>query len=580
MTDADSRPRGERPLPNLDNLDLRTLLGEVVERFEGVAALAERLQTLLQAVVSIGSQLALDEVLRRIVSTAAELADAQYAALGVLDPSGERLSQFVTFGIDEETSARIGPLPTGHGLLGVLIRDPKVIRVSDIGDHPASAGFPAHHPPMRSFLGVPVSVRGEAFGNLYLTEKRGGGAFSEADEHIVLALAAAAGLAVQNARLYEEAQRRQQWLEATSDITTRMLSGEAARDVFAVVVASARELADADAALLALPASDGNMQVVAVDGHGADVVRDMVIPPDSLSARVMRDRVPVVVFDALTDEYAWQPLMREMRAGPALFVPLGASEAAMGTLVLTRRAGAVGFDQEVVRLAESFARQAALALRLGAAAADREQLAVLGDRDRIARDLHDLVIQRLFATGMALESTVRRISPPESADRVRQAVDDLDATIKEIRSSIFALQNPAPLSDEGLRSVVLRVVAGAAPALGFEPTVRFDGAVDSIVSAPVAEQLVAVLREGLSNVARHAFATSATVDIATRDESVCVRIVDNGRGLSADAARSGLKNLAARAGNLHGTFTAGPREDGHSGTVLDWRVPLHSQDAN
>ena len=580
MTDADSRPRGERPLPNLDNLDLRTLLGEVVERFEGVAALAERLQTLLQAVVSIGSQLALDEVLRRIVSTAAELADAQYAALGVLDPSGERLSQFVTFGIDEETSARIGPLPTGHGLLGVLIRDPKVIRVSDIGDHPASAGFPAHHPPMRSFLGVPVSVRGEAFGNLYLTEKRGGGAFSEADEHIVLALAAAAGLAVQNARLYEEAQRRQQWLEATSDITTRMLSGEAARDVFAVVVASARELADADAALLALPASDGNMQVVAVDGHGADVVRDMVIPPDSLSARVMRDRVPVVVFDALTDEYAWQPLMREMRAGPALFVPLGASEAAMGTLVLTRRAGAVGFDQEVVRLAESFARQAALALRLGAAAADREQLAVLGDRDRIARDLHDLVIQRLFATGMALESTVRRISPPESADRVRQAVDDLDATIKEIRSSIFALQNPAPLSDEGLRSVVLRVVAGAAPALGFEPTVRFDGAVDSIVSAPVAGQLVAVLREGLSNVARHAFATSATVDIATRDESVCVRIVDNGRGLSADAARSGLKNLAARAGNLHGTFTAGPREDGHSGTVLDWRVPLHSQDAN
>ncbi|MDQ1702428.1 MAG: hypothetical protein QOF57_1680 [Frankiaceae bacterium] len=567
---------GDRPLPDLDNLDLPTLLREVVERVEGVGLLAERLQSLLQAVVSIGSHLALDEVLRRIVATAAQLADAEYAALGVLDPSGERLSQFITHGVDAETAALIGPLPLGHGMLGLLIREPHVIRVEHLAGHPASHGFPPHHPPMKTFLGVPVIVRGEAFGNLYLTEKRGGGPFTQADENIVLALAAAAGLAVQNARLYEQAQRRQRWLEATSDVATSVLTGASAAEVFAVIVTLARQLAEAGAALLALPQTDGTLRVVAADGDGADTLRTIVIPAESLSARVTREGTPVVVTDAHEDPDVWQGLLEATGAGPAIFVPLGSAVDAMGVLVLTRVAGSSGFDDEVVRLAGSFAGQAAIALRLSAAAADREQLAVLGDRDRIARDLHDLVIQRLFATGMALESMVRRIEPPEAAERVARAVDDLDTTIKEIRSTIFALQSPAPLSDEGLRAAVMRVVAGAAPALGFEPHVTFEGPVDSVVPGLVAEQLVAVLREGLSNVARHAAATRLDVDVSTDTDQVRIRIADDGKGLPEDAAHSGLKNLAVRARDVGGTFSARSNASPSTGTTVEWSAPLHA----
>src|SRR5437764_6786186 len=240
-------------MPALAGLDLRSLLAEVTERVESVSLLADRIQALLQAVVSIGSQLELSEVLHRIVETAAELADAKYAALGVLDPSGEsRLSQFLTVGIDDELHAQIGELPHGRGVLGVLISEPRAIRLANLSDHPASYGFPPGHPPMHTFLGVPISVRGEAFGNLYLTEKHGGGEFTEADEQVVQALASAAGLAIQNAHLYEEGQRRQQWLEAASAIQTRLLGGAQATDVFPDLVAAARQLADADIAFLAL----------------------------------------------------------------------------------------------------------------------------------------------------------------------------------------------------------------------------------------------------------------------------------------------------------------------------------------
>ena len=565
---------GDRPLPDLDNLDLPTLLREVVERVEGVGLLAERLQSLLQAVVSIGSHLALDEVLRRIVATAAQLADAEYAALGVLDPTGRRLAQFVTHGIDAETAAKIGPLPEGHGMLGLLIRDPRPIRAEHLAEHPASHGFPPHHPPMDTFLGVPVVVRGEAFGNLYLTEKRGGGPFTKADENIVLALAAAAGLAVQNARLYEQAQRRQHWLEATGDVATSVLSGARPEEVFGVIVSLARDLSDAAASLLALPQTDGTLRVVAAAGVGAETLRTIVIPAESLSARVTREGAPVVVDDVHDNPDVWPGLLSATGAGPAIFVPLGTAANSMGVLVLVRVIGSAGFDDEVVRLAGSFARQAAIALRLAAAAADREQLAILGDRDRIARDLHDLVIQRLFATGMVLESMVRRIEPPEAADRVARAVDDLDTTIKEIRSTIFALQSPAPLSDEGLRAAVLRVVSGATPALGFAPHVSFDGPLDSVVPGLVAEQLVAVLREALSNVARHAGATQLEVAVATDVDEVRVRVVDNGKGLPENAARSGLKNLAVRARDVGGSFVAVANEPPDTGTTVEWSAPL------
>jgi signal transduction histidine kinase len=554
-----------------DALDLRALLAEVAERVESVALVADRLQGLFQAVVSIGSHLDLGDVLLTITETAAELADAQYAALGVVDPTTEdRLSQFITVGIDTAAAGRIGELPRGRGVLGLLIREPHPIRIADLGQHPTSNGFPPNHPPMRTFLGVPISIGGEAFGNLYLTEKRNGGPFTEADEQVVRTLASAAGLAVQNARLYEESQRRQQWLEAAAAITTRLLGGSGTTDVLPQVVRNARELGRADLALIALGNPDGTLTVVAADGSDAEVVSHRTIPRASVAAQVMRDGVPMAIKDAHSDPRMWPGLLGDVEAGPSLYVPLGTAADALGSLIVVRNPGRDAFADDVLRVVESFANQAAIALRLGAAAADRQQVAILGDRDRIALDLHDLVIQRIFAVGLSLQGAVRSASPDVAA-RMTQAVDDLDTTIKEIRTTIFELQSPAPEANQGLRAAILQATSAASRGLGFEPAVVFDGPVDALVDVPSAEQLLAVLREALSNVARHAQAHSVSIRIAVTDDELELLVADDGVGISSEA-RGGLLNLRRRAADLGGTFTATPGEA--AGTLLRWCIPL------
>lgn len=565
-------PDGSDPATALDALGLRALLAEVVERVEGVAQLGDRIQALLQAVMSIGSHLDLAEVLRSIAETAAQLAGAQYSALGVLDVGGDQLSDFITVGIDAAQHEVIGELPHGRGVLGLLIREPQAIRLPDLSQHPASYGFPPGHPPMRTFLGVPIVVRGQAYGNLYLTEKRGGGEFTEADEQIVLALASAAGLAVQNARLYAEATRRQEWLEAARAITTRLLGGAAVEQVFPDIVAAARRLADADIALLALPLGDGRVRVATVDGTSAEAVQGDILPADSMTAQVMHEGKPVLVADARTDPRVRRGALQEAGFGATIYVPLGTVDVAMGTLVVAREGQRRAFGDDVLALVESFASQAAIALRLGTAAADREQLAVLGDRDRIARDLHDLVIQRLFATGMALEGALRGMEPPEKAERVRRAVDDLDATIKEIRTTIFALQVPDNETAESLRFSVLAACNAATEALGFEPEVTFKGPVDTMVPVALADQLLPTLREALSNAARHAGASAVTVTVAVDGEELSLAVADDGKGLPPDGRRSGLANMAQRAGDLGGTFAATNAPAG--GAALLWRVPL------
>jgi signal transduction histidine kinase len=564
-------------LPRLDQLNLRSLLAQVTERVEGVADLADRLQGLLQAVVAIGSHLELDEVLDRIVHTAADLADARYAALGVLDPTSpeRRLSQFITVGIGPDDMKRIGDLPHGRGVLGLLIDEPRAIRLADISQHAKSFGFPAHHPPMKTFLGVPISVRGEAFGNLYLTEKNGGGPFTTADEQIVLALATAAGLAIQNARLYEESRSRQAWLEASSDITTRLLGGASAAEMFPLVVSRALELAGGRVAFLALPNADGTLRVATAEGDVAQEIEGRTIPADSLSALVIRQGRSESVVDARSDPRIWRDILDIAEAGPTLFVPLGTGESGLGVLVVTNHIGAPAFSEDALRLIETFAAQAGLALRLGAAATDREQLAVLGDRDRIARDLHDLVIQRLFATGMALEGALRSMQPESAVERVRRAVDDLDATIKEIRSTIFALQSPAPNAGEGLRSAINQAVQAGAEALGFHPRLTFGGAVDALVPSHVGEQLLAVLREALSNAARHAEPTAVDVEVDADPTRVILVVRDDGVGLPEGGRRSGLANLATRARDLGGTFEA--RNGSGGGTVIEWTVPFRTE---
>jgi signal transduction histidine kinase len=357
-------------------------------------------------VLSVGSELGLAEVLQRIIAAATELVDARYGALGVLDEHKTRLSEFITVGIDEDDRRKIGNLPEGHGILGLLIVDPRPIRLPDLREHPDSYGFPPNHPPMRSFLGAPILVRGEVFGNLYLCDKAGGDVFTDIDEEMVVALAGAAGIAIENARLH-------------------------------------------------------------------------------------------------------------------------------------------------ARVAE---------------------LALFEDRERIARELHDTVIQRLFATGLALQATIRLVEKPEVADRLQALVEDLDVTVRHVRSAIFELHT-ARLPGSSVRQAVLELCAEAARSLGFEPVVYFDGPIDSMIEESTSTHLLAVLQETLSNVARHANATKVEVSLVTADGELCLSVVDDGAGITEGVTGGrGLDNMRTRAALVHGNVSWGPGPDG--GTAIRWRVPL------
>ena len=370
---------------------------------------AKQLRRLLEAVTALGSELDLPVILRRIAEIATELVDARYGAVGVLDRSRPGLAEFITVGIDERRIAEIGHLPEGHGILGRLIVDPRPLRLPDLREHPDSYGFPPNHPQMTSFLGVPVWVRGEVFGNLYLTEKGNGEVFTDVDEELVVGLAAAAGAAIENARLHEQVQ----------------------------------------------------------------------------------------------------------------------------------------------------------------------EVTVLEDRERIARDLHDTVIQRLFATGLLLQGAHRLTKVPEVADRLQQAVDDLDVTVRHIRSVIFELQ-PITSSDDSVRRDLLAVASEQARALGFDPVVHFDGPIDTMAVGDVADALLNVLREALTNVGRHAAATHVEVDVSACDGWVTLTVTDDGCGIGFDATRSagsrGMRNMAERAEQLGGTCNVTSPGAGQ-GTRVCWGIP-------
>jgi signal transduction histidine kinase len=522
------------------------------------AASSLRLGALLEAVTTIGSDLDLQTVLRRIAEAAVVLVDARYGALGVIGQrsDGLVLTQFITVGLDERTVEHIGTLPEGKGILGVLITDPHPLRLDDLGAHPATYGFPPGHPPMTGFLGVPIRVRDEVFGNLYLTEKRHG-AFDEADEAAVQGLATAAGVAIENARLYEQTRRRERWVSAGAEVTTSLLSGTDIDDVLALVARRSRELIGADTALIALPRG-GALLVEVADGPGSQ---------DLLGRRLPGPVLPPTGAQLVsTDDagaYGASP------DGSVLLVPLGPG-AQPGVLALTTpTTDLVG--GELAELA-AFAGQATVALELAERRLDAERVVVFEDRDRIARDLHDLVIQRLFATGMQLESVLRLIDRPEVRTRVHAAVDDLDATIREIRSTIYALHSGPDDELPSLRGRVMEVVDAGAEQLGFTPSVRLSGLVDTTVPAAIGEHVLAVLRELLSNAARHAHARRVDVELDVTD---CLELVvrDDGVGLPAGGRRSGLRNAADRAESLAGTLTIEPPGP-HGGTELRWRVPL------
>jgi len=566
-----------------------------------VAVMRERDFGLFSAFVGIAGGLELSSTLRRIVQAAVDLTSATYGALGVLGPDGQ-LTDLINVGMDHATVEQLGTPPQGRGILGLLIEEPVAIRLNDLSVHPASVGFPAGHPPMHSFLGVPVRVRGEVFGNLYLTEKHQGEYFTEEDEQLVAALAAAAAVAIENARLYESSRRREEWQQAVADIATTVLSSSDGEQIIPLIAMHARTIAGADACVVAIPDSQGNLIVEVVDEYDPHKIfrspeprwamqrnrpRTMrseafyelssswigqEIPVNSILHRVMAQGEVVQQKAAVLD--IDQPRM----FGSVVAIPMLHEEQAIAVFALIWDIDVESPNQDALEAVESFAAQAALTVVLAEAQHEHERLALYEDRDRIARDLHDLVIQRLFATGMSLQGAMRlgTLDPAVEA-RISHAVDALDETIREIRQTIFALHEPKTGPSSGVRGRVLRETELSASLLGFQPALRFIGPVDSAVSAGLSEHLMAVLREALSNVMKHAEAGHVEVTVEVDATIVMLTVTDDGVGIDIDGVTgmSGIANLYSRAQDVDGSCSL-ERVHESGGTRLVWRAPLNS----
>jgi two-component system, NarL family, sensor histidine kinase DevS len=571
VSDRSDVERGQPSVKTgLAGLRLDELLGELQDRLAEIGRTRDRLQGLLDAVVAVGAGLELAGTLQRIVQTAVELVDARYGALGVLAQDAEGLSEFVYVGIDEETRAKMGHLPEGKGLLGHLISHPFPIRLPDLAGHPSSVGFPANHPPMRSFLGTPVRVREEIFGNLYLTEKRGEAEFNDDDIVVLEALAAAAGVAIENSRLFEQARLRERWQHASGEVNALLLGGASSEEALRLIATRAVELSDADCALVLSAETDDTLLVKTGAGPRREEMRGRAISAAIPAiAQVITDRQPAV-FPNFADVLG-EDVDLFGGFGPADAVPFGSAVGVTGLLLVLRDKGDNPFSQDQLPMLASFAAQAALALELADKQHQQRMLDLLADRDRIAGDLHDHVIQRLFAAGMSLQAIVTRISDTEARARVTRVVTELDDTMREIRTSIFDLHTAGEEGSTSLRRRMLDLVAETSANIPRSPAVRISGAVDSRVPAQIAEHALAALREGVSNAVRHAQATDIVVTVEAAKDLV-VGVTDNGIGMPADVARSGLLNLQRRAQECGGEVTVSPGPEG--GTRMVWRVPL------
>jgi len=550
-------------------LELDQLLTQLIDRAQDVVAARDRLRGLLRANRLIIGDLALPVVLRRIAEAARDLVQARYAALGVLGPDGG-LEQFIHVGVDDETVARIGHLPEGKGLLGALIDDPRPIRLANLADDPRSVGFPEGHPAMSCFLGVPIRIRDEVYGNLYLTEREGG-PFTAEDEELVAALAATAASAIDNARLYAEAGRRQRWLEASTEITRQLLSSEG-EPPLSVIARRLHEMADADVVAVVLPTADPQRLMVEVaTGEQAAQLTALSYPvEDTIAGVAINTGRPVLVGDVTQQQSYLVHLAQVTPVGPMMALPLLGTQGSRGAVLVARVPGRHRFNEADLDIATTFAQHAAVALELADARADQQRVMLLEDRDRIARDLHDHVIQRLFAAGLGVQSVAASAGSDSGASRLNTIVDDLDETIRQVRTTIFELRGPLTPQPSTVRSQVVDVIDEVVPMLGFSPALRFTGPVDTIVPDEVAGDLIAVVREALSNIARHAHASAAAVEVTATPAQLTVDVTDNGVGIGESKRRSGLANLARRAERYGGSLTL----PDHEGTQLRWTIPL------
>jgi signal transduction histidine kinase len=566
--------KGALELTGLSRVRLDSLLQELLGRVDEIMDTQERLRALLDAVVGIGADLDLNSTLDRIVTAACNLVGAQYGALGVVGPDGKRLVRFITHGLSQEQITAIGPYPEGHGILGLLIDHPEPLRLSDLADHPRSYGFPANHPPMKSFLGVPIRTREHVYGNLYLTEKTGGADFTEDDERTMMALAASAGVVIENARLYADTERRRRWHEVTAEITQVMLGEFDPDEALQLIARRAREVSGSLVGAVLL-AESNELVVETIEGPeqfqrlvGARIPADLPV----IGAAVADQQVVIEDLAQLAKELGRLSDVPELEAlGRTMIAPLPeGTRSGGGLLVVAAERGAVSGVTESSDLMRMFANQAVLALERAEAQRDRAMIAVLEDRDRIARDLHDLVIQRLFATGLQLQG-MYRMARPELQDRLTRAVEDIDTTIRDLRAAIFELQQEP--GQRSLRADVQALIAEYAEPLGFRPRIVCTGPLDTAVPATARPQILAAVRESLSNVVRHAQATAVTVEVTVDPDLVIARIADNGIGIPPDRHRSGLRNLTERANSLGGTVEV--KNNNPHGTVVELRAPLN-----
>ncbi len=497
---------------------------------------ADRITSLLASFIAVAEDLDLETILQRTVEAACAATGAKYGALGVISAHDKtRLRHFVTVGFDSDTIAEIGNYPQGHGVLGLLIREPRALRLHDLRTHPESYGFPPGHPQMVSFLGVPVRSRDRVFGNLYLTEKIGADDFTLDDEQLAIAVAAAAGVAIENSRLYEQTNARRQWLQAAVDVEQRLLQRSS-------------------------------------DGHVLDYITERIqqIAPGLHVTIVHRAVTQPTMKLTDAETLAQLPRLEGLRE-QVILVPLSATKDSNHTIVVGSPPGSDAISTEFIEHITTFASRVSRSFEIAEAQSLRERLAVFEDRDRIALDLHDLVIQRLFAAGLSIQGLRRFIRDDAAHARIDAVTQEIDESIRELRRTIYSLTKPSD-SLLGAREAILDVTSSTANLVGFEPVVRLSGPLDTALDGEMRDHLLAVLREALSNAARHSGATSIDVDVTANRGELELVVTDNGRGMSPGGHESGLRNIRQRAADLGGSVRIDTAVD--NGFKLSWRIPV------
>lgn len=518
----------------------------------------------------------LETALRETVQAGVAIIDCAYAALSVIGP-GRRTEYFVPVGVDPTLRSRIGRLPEHRGLLGVIVDDAEIVRLADIRLDPRFIDLPPEHPPVRALLGVPVMLRGRPAGGLYFSQPHGREAFDAADERAAQMIATAAANIIEKARTVAENARRDRWTTGAAELS-RVLAAAQHDSPLKLLAETLLDIADADLVAVVQPGpSEDTVVVSAAAGHDAAKWDGRILPSaTSPSAQVMRSGEGRRI-DHLPDLELPESIQALLEVDAALLVPLTGTTKNRAAIAIARRAERSRFTAGEMGMATMLAGQVGLGLELAELHAQRDRLALVEERDRIARDLHDHVIQRLFAIGLSMQSASMHATG-RPAQQLRGSVDDIDDTIKQIRSTIYRLTTPIVSQQTSLRAQAERVLDDLELVLGFRPVISIDGPADFGVDDDIVDDCVAVLREALTNVARHAQATRASVTIKINTSSITLDVRDNGRGIGEISRRSGLSNIRIRAERRDGTLTV--HSNGAQGTRLIWSIPNeHAEDS-